>query len=218
VNTILLTAALAFAAWIAQRALHRADEQRRVASRLRAYLIFWQKRALALGMWKVLHIGEEWYAEDQAIMKAGGNSSEVAQKLLDVEKKYQESLREQFIVEMSKNKPDFSKVVESQALLDKLQQRNPTIREEVVGQLIQTRRELMEGRTFVTDSDVAALDVPSVARAVELRLTLSGLLEQAIGIVQFVSMLEDKPILDSFKLQICDAILAAVRAGYAMKV
>ena len=214
---VLLAAALAFAAWILQRALHRADEQRRIASRMRAYLIFWQKRALVWGAWKVLNIGEEWYAEDQTIKRSGSNGRDLAQKLVDSENKHQASLREQISAELDKQKPDFAGMLESHKLLDKMHERSPTLRKEVIEQLLQSRNELIAGSTFVTDADVAVLDATAVTATVELRLTLAALLENSVGVLQYVDILDEKPMVESLKKQIVEAILAGVRVGYSMK-
>lgn len=91
------------------------------------------------------------------------------------------------------------------------------MRKEVVSQILQTRKELMEGHTFVTDSDIAVLDIPTVARAVELRLTLAGLLDQAVAYFQYARMLDEQQIAEALKDQICNAVLAGARIGYAMK-
>ena len=98
-----------------------------------------------------------------------------------------------------------------------MRERDPEIRRETIGELLQTRKELMEGHAFVTVNDLGVLDVLTVTRAVELRLTLSGLLGDAVGFLQYAGVMEEGPILDSFKNQLCNAILAGIRAGYAMK-
>ena len=77
-------------------------------------LFFWQKRPLALGVWQLLHVGEEWYDEDQVVMRAGGNRKEVAQKLVDIEKKYQASFGDQIKAELAKHEPDAAGMFDAQ--------------------------------------------------------------------------------------------------------
>ena len=212
--SILLAAVIAFVAWIVQRALHRSDEQRRVASRLRAYLVFWQKRAAASGAWQVIRLGEEWYAEDQAAMKAAGAGDALGKRLVEIDNKYQATLREQLTAELAKEPSELP--TELKTMLENVGDQVQDFRKEAIGQALQTRKELMEGHAFVSDSDVSVLDVSTVARTVELRLTLAGLLEDLVGIFQFVS-LPDAKMIAPMRAQIISAVLAGIRAGYAIK-
>ena len=63
VYLILLTSLTAFVGVLKSRALNRADDQRRVAARLRGYLLYWLQRTIELKVWAILAEGEEWYAE-----------------------------------------------------------------------------------------------------------------------------------------------------------
>ena len=101
--SVLLAAVIAFAGWVIKRALNRAHEQTRVASRLHAYLLFWQKRALATGLWPIFHLGAQWYADDQAAMKAGGSKDALGKRLLENEQKYQAQMEEKFRAEIAKH-------------------------------------------------------------------------------------------------------------------
>jgi hypothetical protein len=212
VITIPLTAALAFIAWLVQRAFSRTDEQRRAASKLSAYLTFWQTRILAMDLFGVLYIGGQWYDEWEKIVRARG--SDAAAKLVALDNKYQKEIAEELRSKLSAEAGAPSKEL---AELKNALAKFTTARAETIGHLQQLRKELVEGRTFVSDPDVAVLDAGTVQRAVELRLTLVGLLERAIFIFQSIEVQEEDQVIQTIRNEAITAITAAFRAGFAIK-
>lgn len=117
---ILLGAAIAFLAWLVQRAVHRADEQRRVASRLRGYLMYWHRFALKMnGGAKFLAIGQTWYEDEQEVHKVGGRRDEIRKKLVEIEYKYQSGVAESAKADLSGKAPFSTSLKDVQAALAK---------------------------------------------------------------------------------------------------
>jgi Thioredoxin like C-terminal domain len=85
-----LTSLTAFVGVLTSRALNRADDQRRVAARLRAYLLYWQQRTIELKVWATLAEGEEWYAEDQKMPMTREPARAKAEKSVAWRKRYQD--------------------------------------------------------------------------------------------------------------------------------
>lgn len=208
---VLLTAAIAFVAWLIQRALNRADEQRRVASRIRAYLMYWHRCAIQMNGAGFLLVGQTWYEEVRAVYKAGGGRDEVAKKLVEVDNKYQSA--ERFKSELAGTTPPSKALQELRAGLAKYEK----ARREVTDHLYQLRRELVEGHTFVRDGDLAVLDVPTVQAAVELRLLLASLIGSLVSLLQSVEMLEGSHLDEALQNLVVNALVAGVRVSYQMK-
>ena len=211
---VLLAAVIAFLAWLVQRALHRADEQRRVASRLQAYLMYWTRCAINMkGGAELLTIGQEWYEEERKVYRAGGRRDEMAKKLVEVENKYQSGLAEQFKSELSGKAPASDAIQDARALFAK----HKEARGEVTSHLFQLRKELIEGHTFVRDNDLAILDVSTVQSAVELRLVLAGLLGDLVWLLQSVEVLEGQQLEESLQKLIISTVKNGLRVSYLMK-
>src|SRR5262249_48912299 len=102
-------------------------------------------------------------------------------------------------------------------VMEKLRKRLEHSRDEVIEHILTMRSELIEGRTLVSDADVSVLDVATVAKIVELRLTVAGLLEDAVAIVQSASLTDEQLLTDSVKNQMVEAFSAGIRAAFAMK-
>jgi hypothetical protein len=161
-----------------------------------------------------LSVGEEWYEEDRKAIRAGP-AGEVVKNLVAIENKYQTEMAEQFKAESPAGpSADIAKsLADFKSAMAKFQ----AMRSEVIELIYQLRKELIEGDTFVHDRDLGTLDVQTVARAVELRLTLAGLLESLAGLFQSLEVFDEKDVRDYAKGPVVEAVLAAIRAGYAMK-
>ena len=211
--SVLIAGAIAFAAWLIQRALHRAEEQRRVAARLQAYLIYWQRRAIELKAAGLLRMGEQWYEEDRKAMLAGGSRADIARRLVEIENRFQSELGKEVrsAMEGKNAAPGFAD--ELRGALAKAH----SARDEVMVHLHRLRGELIDGKTYVPDSDLAILDVSTVGRAVELRLTMAGLLADLAWLFQSVEVLDDEQLQQWMRDQATSALLAGLRVAYGFK-
>lgn len=90
-------------------------------------------------------------------------------------------------------------------------------RGETISHLYQLRKELIEGNTFVRDSDLAILDVLTVQAAVELRLMLAGLLGDFVWLLQSIEVLEGPKLDESLQTQVINAVKSGLRVSYLMK-
>jgi hypothetical protein len=212
-SLVFVTSLTALFAVLLKRALDRVDEQRRVASRLRAYLMHWQKRAIALNVWSLLHTGEEWYSKDQAALTASKDSGAVAKAMLANENEYQEAIAKDFEEHMFGTD---GKVGSSDLNLRAQYDRLKAARKETIDHVFQLRKELIDGTSFVKDADVAALDPATTAKVVELRMTLASLIESAVWAIQLAEDLSGDQDERAKKL-IADAVTAGIRIGYLIK-
>lgn len=76
--------------------------------------------------------------------EGGGHRTAIAQKLVEIRKKYQATLREQLLAEMAKKEPDLTKMADAQAVLATLHNRDPEIRKQAIEQVVQIRKEVRQ--------------------------------------------------------------------------
>jgi hypothetical protein len=215
VYLVIATSITALLAVLMKRALDRADEQNRAASRLRAYLLHWQRRALALNIWPILHLGEQWYKKDeQTRSRRWATHRQMLEQLLANETEYQEAI----VKDLAKDvfQPEGKDFADFKEELRKTYGALRHLRQETIDIVLQIRKEIIEGTAFVADSDVAALDPGTLAKVVELRMTLASLVESVVWAIQLAEETDTGVAAHTVQKQLADAITAAIRVGYAI--
>lgn len=145
-----------------------AQKQLVAATRLAAYLSYWQSWILEVGLFPLYHEGIKWNKETREIVRKGGTAADLV-KLEEEKKKFLDELKQSF----DKGESSIDKEKLTQAI-----QRLP---KESVAEIIEwsktSRRNIIDGRTFISDEEATALGTAFTYSAIGLKLHLLDLID-----------------------------------------
>jgi hypothetical protein len=164
---VLATVVGTVAAFYATSSMLLAQKQLIAATRLSAYLTYWQGWILERELFGIYHLGMEWNKETLEIARKGGGPAELV-KLQEEKKKFLSQVREQ----LEKGVPvDRDKLV-------RFVQRLP---KDSIGSILEwsktTRQNLIDGKTFISDEEAAALGVAFTNQAIALKMGIIDLVD-----------------------------------------
>jgi len=208
----------AFLGILLKHALNKADEQRRAAIILRAYLLYWTRWAIDSNVYPIFDYGKKWYSEYQEALRRSGTPEQRSADLVRIDKEYQESLATDLKEELQAT--DGSKKSEVAVEIDKgieharkvMQHLSPDM---LANHAFELRRELVNGTAFVTDQEVSSLSPKVVVDVVELRALMADLFASlALSIHQIRADSDEAVRTDSLLQQVVSAAVSGVKIGF----
>lgn len=151
-----------------------AQTQKHAAIRLQGYLVYWQGWVIDHDLFGVFHEGVKWNQEIDEILRRGGGAEELV-KLKEEKKQLIREVREG--VESNDSGFDRSAFVAQIAKLPA----------DAVGSILDyaknTRQNLIDGKTFISDTEAASLGMSVTQQSIELKMYLLALTDTVIMIL-----------------------------------
>lgn len=157
-----------------------AQKQLLAATRLSGYLTYWQNWILEYKMSSLYSLGAMWNQENEELRKGGGGVTELA--------KLEEERREKIAVikeELERRTDLFD-----EAPLRKYLQRHS--KESILEYARVASRNLIDGKTFVSDEEATVLGVAVTSKCIQLKMELTDLVDGVTGLVIVMVQNSDK--------------------------
>ena len=154
----------------------KAQKQLIIATRLRAYLLYWQGVVLDKDLFNIFYQGIEWNKEIDDLIKSGAGAEDLV-KLKDGKKAEMEDLKEHLLSEgglKTLSRDDIEK------MLSKMP-KNST--DHILGYVKTSEQNLIDGKTFISDEEASYLGVYTAQTSIELKMQLISIMNSAIGLL-----------------------------------
>lgn len=176
--------------------LRRAFNQKRIATQLEAYLLYWEMGILNSDFGHLVLMAQEWNKERDIAMRSKGKAG-----FIEVWKKQQAELQD-IKTKISMGTPDGKKMLESNHQI--MREMSEEVFRATIEDLGNERDALLENRTFISDQDAAELARWAACNVVPLRGDILSLLKQTR---MFLLTLRNSEILDYKQ---CSEIIAKI--------
>jgi hypothetical protein len=154
----------------------KAQKQLIIATRLRAYLLYWQGVVLDKDLFSIFYQGIEWNKEIDALIKSGAKAEDLV-KLNDDKKTEMEGLKKHLLSE------DGLKTL-SRDGIEKILSKIPiNSTEHILGYVKTTGQNLIDGKTFISDEEASYLGVYTAQTSIELKMELISIMNSANGLL-----------------------------------
>jgi hypothetical protein len=154
----------------------KAHKQKMVATRLRSYLLHWQKLILDNDLFSFFYMGIEWNEKIEQILRDGGGAKELVALEKD-KKKELNKVKEQITAASDKAKLDKEKI---QKIVAKIPH---DAREQILQYVHRHEQNLIDGKTFITDEEACYLGIYVAQTSIELKMTLISLINTGMGVL-----------------------------------
>ncbi|NQZ51856.1 MAG: hypothetical protein HRT95_17275 [Moritella sp.] len=188
-----------------REALKQAHIQKNASRRLIAYLNFWNKNILDWDVFSIVYVGEQWRDEILEACSKSGNT----ETILAIDEVYENKLKK--LRDAIKNK-DPNLKFDIQELSEKIKKLTPLFMGQFLDAQKVSKQNIIEGKTFISDEEAAALGVDVANRAIHIKLRLVSLIDN--GTILLIHLSENREQLDISDYS--DEIYQCVRVGVLM--
>lgn len=147
----------------------KAQKQKIIATRLRAYLLYWRNVVLDNNLFRIFYMGVEWNNEISELIKKGCDASDLV-KLNDDKKAKMAELKKHLL---SKDGIKSLSKSEIEKMLKKMPQ---NYADYISKQITLSEQNLIEGKTFISDEEASYLGIYTAQVSIELKMELISLM------------------------------------------
>lgn len=184
--TVLLGILAASAIFYIRSSMLLAIKQRTAAVRLEAYLNYWTTLVLDNDLFSVFYVGVKWNEEIREVIAKGGSLEDLAN--LTKEKK-------KIIEDIRKGIRESQIDIDAADIRQKLDKIPPEFMGSILDYAKQFRQNILEGKTFLSDDEAAALGRPLMSSILEMKMNIISVADSVIMIM--LTFVNDP---ESFKL------------------
>lgn len=185
--------------YVTSIAMTLAQKQLFAATRLAAYLRHWQNWIIEHDLFGVYHEGMKWNKEELEIRKKrGGTPQEIVELANNKKKEFLSQLKER--IEKEDFEADNARIIQNFQRLPK----------DLASMLLEfsrtTRQNIIDGKTFISDEEAAALGVAFTNECIELKM---GILDIVDGVTMLSLSLVGAPeqfAIKTFSGEICQLV------------